>query len=123
VLIVNGTADPINPFRGGDVIGPTGVLLGRVLSSTGGARYLEHTVGGPGEVRLVALEGGGHVVPGPASRFPKAAGRNTPTFNGVREALEFFDRARRRNSARERGPTPDRTTGSAPESSEIREPA
>lgn len=93
VLMVNGTADPINPFMGGDVIAPTGAVLGRVLPSVDGAAYLEEVGGGDAEVRLVRVEDGGHVVPGPESHFPTAAGRNVADFEGVREALAFFDAA------------------------------
>ena len=91
-LLVNGTADLVNPFRGGEVITPTGVPLGPVMSSEEGARYLDERNGGRGEVRLVPVEGGGHVVPGPASRFPAAAGRTSDDFPGVEAALEFFER-------------------------------
>ncbi|MGD2047118.1 MAG: PHB depolymerase family esterase [Gemmatimonadota bacterium] len=93
VLMVNGSADPINPFSGGDVIAPTGSVIGRALSSEAGASYLEEVSGGRAEVRLVRIDGGGHVVPGPESHFPSAAGRNESEFRGVREALAFFDHA------------------------------
>lgn len=91
VLMVNGTADPVNPFGGGDVITPTGIPLGPVMSSEEGARFLEDVARGRADVRLVRIQGGGHVVPGPRSAFPAVAGRTTRSFEGVREALAFFE--------------------------------
>jgi len=51
---------------------------------------LEKLSAGRAEVRLALVEGGGHVVPGPASRFPAAVGRNVRTFQGVDSAMAFF---------------------------------
>ena len=48
VLLINGTADPINPFDGGDVVLPPelgGLILGRVLSSSETARLLAERAG------------------------------------------------------------------------------
>jgi polyhydroxybutyrate depolymerase len=90
VLIVNGTRDPVSPWGGGEVIAPTGVPLGRVRPSAESARYLEERAGGRAVVRLVTIHGGGHAVPGPASRFPRVAGRTTRSYAGVEEALAFF---------------------------------
>lgn len=90
ILMVNGTADPINPYDGGDVIGPTGLPLGRVLGSVEGARYLRELASGDADVRLISVAGGGHVVPGPRSAFPSVAGHLTRSFDGVLEAVQFF---------------------------------
>ncbi len=101
--MVNGSADLVNPFRGGEAIAPTGVPLGPVMASQDGARYLEGRGMGEAEVRLVRIEGGGHVVPGPESRFPAAVGRASAAFPGVERALEFFeshDRMRRESAVR-----------------------
>lgn len=92
VLMVNGTADLVSPFRGGQVIAPTGRPLGRVMASEAGAKYLSELGRGQAEVRLVPIPGGGHVVPGPASRFPAAAGRSVRFFHGIEEAFDFFER-------------------------------
>jgi methanethiol S-methyltransferase len=89
VMIVNGTSDLVNPWRGGDVITPTGAVLGPVRSSEDTAAFLR-SVGG-GTVRLVVLRGGGHAVPGVASRFPRAVGFVPRTFEGVEEALKFLE--------------------------------
>lgn len=48
VLLINGTADPINPFDGGDIVLPPelgGLGLGRVLSSSETARLLAERAG------------------------------------------------------------------------------
>lgn len=92
VMIVNGTDDPVNPFVGGDAIAPTGTPLGPVMGSEEGARFFDALAGGRAEVRLVRIEGGGHVVPGPASRFPTVVGRSVSSFAGIDEALAFFGR-------------------------------
>ncbi|HXI20765.1 MAG TPA: PHB depolymerase family esterase, partial [Gemmatimonadales bacterium] len=62
VLLVNGMADPVNPYRGGDVIAPLGLYLGRVRSAEESARYFERL--SRDRVRLVPIPGGGHTVPG-----------------------------------------------------------
>ncbi|MDX1647241.1 MAG: PHB depolymerase family esterase [Longimicrobiales bacterium] len=101
LLMVNGTADLVSPFRGGDVIAPDGLPLGAVMASVEGARYFEGRGGGVVPVRLVTVEGGGHVVPGPASRFPAAAGRTSRMFSGVERALDFFESRGRRSGHRD----------------------
>lgn len=93
VLMVNGTADRVSPFGGGDVITPAGIPLGPVLPAEEGATALRALSSGRAEVRLVAIEGGGHVVPGPGGRFPPAAGRVVRSYRGVEEALSFFERS------------------------------
>lgn len=45
---------------------------------------------GGAEVVLVTVEGGGHAVPGPESRFPRAVGRTDRAFRGVASAAAFF---------------------------------
>lgn len=109
VLMVNGTRDPVSPFTGGDVIAPTGRALGAVRASRESARWFEERAGGRAVVRLVSIEGGGHAVPGPASRFPRAVGRTVRSYAGVKEALAFFaaqtggSRASAASTARDRG--------------------
>ena len=94
VLLVNGTADLVSPFQGGEVIAPSGMPLGRVLASEEGARYFESRAAGRAEVRLVRVEGGGHVIPGGDGRFPDVAGRTSSAFEGAEEAMLFFERQR-----------------------------
>jgi polyhydroxybutyrate depolymerase len=106
-MIVNGLEDPVNPWQGGDVIAPSGVALGTVRSAVATARYLRVRAGPSVEVRLVPMKGGGHVVPGPHSRFPAAAGRTIGDFAGVAEALAFFsslESPRPRAAGRSTGP-------------------
>lgn len=93
VMLVNGTHDPVNPWEGGDVITPLGAYLGRVRSARQSARYLERLSSGRAPVRLVAVPGGGHSVPGHASRFPALVGRTDRTYQGVEEAALFFGSA------------------------------
>jgi poly(3-hydroxybutyrate) depolymerase/protein-S-isoprenylcysteine O-methyltransferase Ste14 len=88
VLVVNGTRDLVNPFGGGEVITPTGVPLGPVRSSRATAAFFERR--GEALVSLRIVPGGGHAVPGPASRFPAMVGPTVRTFSGVQEALTFF---------------------------------
>lgn len=98
ILLVNGVLDPVSPFDGGDVITPTGVALGRVRSFKETAAFFDRRAGGRAEVALVALERGGHTVPGRSSNFPKAAGPTDRSFQGAREAVEFFARQSSRTS-------------------------
>ena len=114
VLLVAGTADPINPFDGGAVRLPTGRWGGEVRSAHGSAAYLARLAGhgdtaartelfadgtarlrwegaGGPPVALVAVRGGGHELArrlAPARWWPGAQG-----VDAVEEALAFFDRA------------------------------
>jgi methanethiol S-methyltransferase len=113
--LVVGTADLINPYRGGQAISPTGVPLGRVRSAEASALYfargtgraprketdvqpdtgtaLERTTWYDGAcpvARLHTVRGGGHTVPGPASRFPRVLGKTDPAFPAVAAALDFL---------------------------------
>lgn len=45
VMIVNGTADPVNPYEGGEVVAPTGSHLGQVRSSRRSGEYFARLVG------------------------------------------------------------------------------
>ena len=118
ILLVNGTDDPINPFEGGRVtlfgFGDRGDVLsarrsaarlagagvGRVTSripakARGDPTWVERSVwrrpGGP-EVALLAVHGGGHVVPQPAYRPRRLLGRATSAIDGPAEAWAFFRR-------------------------------
>ena len=121
VMIINGTDDPINPFKGGQVtLGFTS--LGNVLSSEGTAQYfaklngqtsmpkvtrLPHKKaadptyvdemdwlepGKPGVV-MYAVHGGGHVIPQPYIEFPSSLGRTTSDLDAPKAIWDFFTKA------------------------------
>lgn len=90
LMLVNGTADPINPHGGGEVVTPSGLRLGPVRSSEETAAYFRARASDPRAVESVTMEGGGHSVPGSASRFPPAAGPTIRSWEGIAEALDFF---------------------------------
>ena len=112
MMIVNGTADPINPFEGGNVSLFGFADRGPVLSSRGSAAWFARASGAAGpattrangverhswrapggsEVVLLAVEEGGHVVPQPSYRAPRLLGRSVTAVNGPAEAWEFFRR-------------------------------
>jgi methanethiol S-methyltransferase len=119
LVLAAGSADLINPYRGGWAISPTGVPLGRVRSAEASALHfaedgaevhrtgsngtppgglaVEHRTwirGGCPVARLTTLRHGGHSVPGPAGRFPRSLGRTDAAFPGVAEAMGFLLQAR-----------------------------
>ncbi len=118
VLLMNGTADPINPYGGGRVtifgFGNRGVVqssfdtcmyfadLGNVpqiprrekIWSSDSSLWVERlTWGIPDicEIVLCTIHGGGHVVPQRISRYPRILG-NTAGFDGPGEIWSFFAR-------------------------------
>lgn len=116
VMIMNGTQDPLNPFEGGEVrLFGLFVSRGKVLSSRESAAYFanrNHLAGpathmtgmadavsvedvlwrGPIEVELVAIHGGGHVVPQPYVRYPRILGPTPKEPDGPAVIWEFFTR-------------------------------
>lgn len=119
VMIVNGTADPVNPYGGGDVVAPTGMRLGQVRPTLATAEYFARLAGNgatpstsltlaprqdggtwveemawsaasSAEVALVTIHGGGHTIPGPRSRLPEFVGPTERRFSAVREAVSFL---------------------------------
>jgi polyhydroxybutyrate depolymerase len=125
VLIVNGTADPMNPFEGGRVAlyGVWGDR-GGVLSSDASAAYWAGLAGhgappethrprdlnggdgswveqfswrdGPGpEVVHLVVHGGGHTFPHPRWRYPRLLGPTNADVDGAVEVWGFFARQRR----------------------------
>ncbi len=116
VMILNGDADPINPFEGGTVTIYGFGNRGRVHSAAATARYFGrlagHDVdraapaahGAPGvartrwaaparpEVSLYAVRGGGHTIPQPYFRFPRLLGRTSTALDGPEEIWAFFAR-------------------------------
>jgi polyhydroxybutyrate depolymerase len=120
VMLLNGTADPLVPFAGGE-INLLGLFYkgGQVISSTASAQYLadrnaiagkpqvsvtptaqgarvEHArwqaVDGRTEVELVTLHGAGHVLPQPWARRPRLLGPAPTEPNGPALIWAFFDR-------------------------------
>lgn len=116
MMIVNGTSDPINPYEGGTASLFGFVDLGTILSTPESARYfagagpapaivrippkargdrtwVERSVwrrGGGREVVLLAVHGGGHVVPQAAYRPRRLLGRTTSAIDGPTEVWAFF---------------------------------
>jgi polyhydroxybutyrate depolymerase len=123
MLLMNGTADPMNPWNGGDVVlyGAYG-NRGRVLSAQASIDYFRKLDGleGPPEktqfpdvdrddgstaereswtasgrrnVTLITVQGGGHAVPHPAMYGPCLLGNSNRDFHAANEIWEFFQRA------------------------------
>ena len=122
VMIVIGTADPINPFDGGEVTlgGPFG-SRGKVRSAQASAQYWVSLAGystepffhhypdsdpgddsvaermvwsapGQAEIVLLTVEGGGHTIPGPGLEFPRFLGPVNHDFSSIDEIWRFFSR-------------------------------
>lgn len=126
VMVVNGTADPINPFDGGEVSIFGFGRRGAVRSSRDTAGYfaglaghaaptvtrlpkegeadgtwverVRWGAGGPNEVVLDAVHGGGHAIPQPGYRPPRVLGRACRAVNGPAEVWDFFARQPRRKA-------------------------
>ena len=119
VMIMNGTRDPLNPFEGGEVKFFGMVRRGTVRSSRESAQYfadLNKIITAPqrlesrasdgmsteqllwrndtNEVELVAIQGGGHVIPQPYWRFPRLLGPTPKEPNGPALIWEFFEQQR-----------------------------
>ncbi|MGH7587099.1 MAG: alpha/beta hydrolase family esterase [Gemmatimonadota bacterium] len=120
VLILNGTADPINPYDGGNVTLFGFGNRGRVVSARESAAYFarrngitdpstteqlaqpepsatsaERTVWSSTagtEVRLYTIRNGGHTIPQPQARFPRILGRTHAALDGPAEIWRFFTR-------------------------------
>ncbi|SFR74915.1 polyhydroxybutyrate depolymerase [Agromyces sp. CF514] len=117
-MFVLGTADPINPFTGGEA-SAFGTDLGMVNSADDSARLWAERNGITAEpvvtrvkdgvetedgevtrtvygadtaapVVLYAVEGGGHVVPNPKYSQPRIMGGTTQDLDGPLAAVEFF---------------------------------
>ena len=117
VMVINGTADPVNPYNGGT--NARGTSRGRVLSTDQtvqyfaglngiadppGATRLPHkrdaddtwveqiswTAPGKPSVVLYAIHGGGHVVPQPYWRFPRVVGAQTEDLDAPAVIWDFF---------------------------------
>ncbi|MFI4967339.1 MAG: alpha/beta hydrolase family esterase [Gammaproteobacteria bacterium] len=115
VMIMDGTADPLNTFEGGEVKFFGMYARGKVLSARESGRYfadLDHLSGAPEtsvapamdgfqvermlwhdgsrtEVELVAIHGGGHGMPQPYWRNPRLLGP-TASLDGPAMIWAFF---------------------------------
>jgi polyhydroxybutyrate depolymerase len=123
IMILNGTADPLVPYAGGE-INLLGLFYkgGQVISSTASAQYfadrntiagkaqvkltqtahgaqVEHArwqaADGRTEVELVTLHGAGHVLPQPWARRPRLLGPAPVEPNGPALIWAFFERQAR----------------------------
>jgi polyhydroxybutyrate depolymerase len=120
VMIMNGTKDPLNPFIGGEVRFFGLLRRGSVRSSRDSGRYfaeLNHITGAPQssevgaadgvrverlswrgdgqlEIEVVAIHGGGHVIPQPYYRYPRLLGPTPSQPNGPAMIWAFFERQR-----------------------------
>lgn len=120
VMLINGTADPINPYQGGIVTLFGFASRGSVMSSMASAQHLAERNGlsdppVPGQqlkgfsddpttveslswqasgkpvCSLYTVRGGGHVIPQRTYRFPRLLGRTTSALDAPREAIRFFE--------------------------------
>lgn len=125
IMIVNGTADPLNPFDGGQT-GLFGLInRGMVRSSRESGRYFAGLDGiadapqtselrtadgtqveetrwhGPdAQIELVAIQGGGHGMPQPYVRLPRLLGPTPREPNGPALIWDFFARQPERQAPR-----------------------
>lgn len=117
VMVVNGTADRINPYDGGEVTLPDGRDFGHVRSADGSIGYFAKLAGhrgpparaeilgeadglwvermawelpGAPSVVLYTVHGGGHTIPGSPAEFPSYVGAIERRFGAVEEAVRFF---------------------------------
>ena len=120
-LVMNGTEDPVNPYRGGvvEIFGDTS--RGEVLSATATAAYWAGLAGYSGEgesrvwprrapddatsvesmewagagrapVSLVTIVGGGHTVPSPVFNLPRILGPTSHQLDGPEVIWDFFSK-------------------------------
>jgi polyhydroxybutyrate depolymerase len=121
VMIMNGTKDPLNPFDGGEVKLFGLFRRGKVRSSQESVQYFAELnnisqtpetkqtqvadgvrveqvfwrSGSKAEVELVAIDGGGHVIPQSYWRAPRILGPTPKEPNGPAVIWEFFERQQR----------------------------
>ena len=129
VMVINGTADPMNPFEGGKVA-LFGLLYSRgtVQSTMATVRYWAKLAGYSGEpsseflpnrdpgdgtiarrwawsagnrpdVVLVEVQNGGHTIPLPQDTVPRILGRTSHDFSACEETWRFFKSAERKGLA------------------------
>lgn len=125
VMVINGTADPMNPFDGGTValyglFGNRGTVLSTLATIDYFARLAGHRgpplvtpfpdaakhdssradlrvwSDGPGpRVALIVVHGGGHTFPFPRDRYPRFLGPTNADLDAAAEIWRFFSDARR----------------------------
>jgi len=122
-MIMNGTADPVNPYNGGLVEIAGDVSRGEVLSSAATADYWAAAAGyesdgqhevwpqrmpddgtsvestrwsgqGKVSVQLISILGGGHTVPNPVFSLPRILGATSHQLDGAEVIWSFFKEAR-----------------------------
>jgi polyhydroxybutyrate depolymerase len=89
LLLVAGTADRVNPFRGG----MTRLFLsrrGRVLSFVESLERLQEMAAPCVAVRGLVLPDAGHTVPQPHARLPRLLGRTAHYLDIAQQAAHFF---------------------------------
>jgi polyhydroxybutyrate depolymerase len=120
VMMINGTADPINPYQGGIVTLFGFASRGAVMSSVASAQHFAERNGitsppirgqlpkdssyditsvetltwqtnGKPYCCLCTVRGSGHVIPQQAYRFPRLLGKTTRLLDAPREAFRFFE--------------------------------
>ena len=121
-MVMNGTADPVNPYEGGLVEISGDVSRGTVISAAATAEYWAGLAGyaGAGEhrawprqvedddtsvestdwsgqgkvpVSLVTIVGGGHSIPNPVFNLPRILGPTSHQLDGPETIWEFFSSA------------------------------
>lgn len=121
-MIMNGTADPVNPYNGGLVEIFGDVSRGEVLSSATTADYWAALAGyendgqhqvwpqrapddgtsvesthwsgqGKAPVQLISILGGGHTVPNPVFSLPRILGATSHQLNSAEVIWSFFKEA------------------------------
>jgi len=118
-MIMNGTADPVNPYNGGLVEIAGDASRGEVLSSAATAEYWAALAGyqndaqyqvwpqrapddgtsvestrwsgqGKVSVQLISILGGGHTVPNPVFSLPRILGATSHQLDGAEVIWSFF---------------------------------
>lgn len=124
IAILNGTADQINPFDGGNSSSVWTTSLGKVQSAEQSARYfaelsgqaseplverLPHRdgltwverrtwSGGAANIELLAIHGGGHTISQPLVRQPRILGSTSADIDAPGEVWRFFTQSGERVS-------------------------
>jgi polyhydroxybutyrate depolymerase len=117
VMVMNGTADPVNPYNGGT--NNRGTSLGRVRSTDETVQYfanldglndppqiarlphrddsdktwverLSWTAPGKPSVVLYTIHSGGHVIPQPVWHYPRSVGAQTKDLDAPAAIWDFF---------------------------------
>jgi polyhydroxybutyrate depolymerase len=120
MLIINGTADPINPYEGGEIVTGDGEQRGRVMSAAETFDYWKKLAAGAGtaevikhsdtdsddcfaveqqfqcgdyEISLITIQNGGHTIPHPdVKAWPAFVGTVNRDLNGPQITWNFFKR-------------------------------